>query len=286
MNRPLRSALLFTTLAATSACASSTPSLSNTELVLQVLEQGIGDKDLELIETHVAEDYIQHSAAAADGRQGLLDFLEQGPALGVEVHRVLEDGDKVAAHVSYTFPDGTTLVAFDVFRVENAQLVEHWDALQPAVDASATVSGRSMVDGPTEVTDEALTELNRALVTEFVEVVLTRGEFERVGDFVSAETYLQHNPGAGDGLEGLETFVASLSDQGLAFGYTRTPLVVASGNFVLTGSEGFFGPSGSEPFAVFYDLFRVEEGKIVEHWDVIPTPAPDPNQLPHDNGLF
>ena len=55
---------------------------------------------------------------------------------------------------------------------------------------------------------------------------------------------------------------------------------------MLIGSEGFFGPSDDPPYAVFYDLFRIDSGKIVEHWDVIPTPAPDPNNLLHDNGLF
>lgn len=71
----------------------------------------------------------------------------------------------------------------------------------------------------------------------------------------------------------------------MTFFYTRTPLVVAQGDMVLVGSEGVFGPADDPPFAVFYDLFRVEDGRIVEHWDVIP-PSPDPDALPHSNGFF
>ncbi len=240
-----------------------------------------GDRDA--IETLVREDYVQHSALAADGRQGLLDSLDVLATLAVERHRTLVDGNLVALHQTYTFPDGARQVAFDVFRVEGGQLAEHWDALQPEV--TETVSGRSMTDGPTGPTDLERTEANRALVVEFVAAVLTRGEFDRLPELISTGAYAQHNPLIGDGLEGLGTFTSGLAEAGIAFFYTRSPLVVAEGDFVLVGSEGAFGPAEDPPFAIFYDLFRVEDGLIVEHWDVIP-PSPDPTALPHDNGFF
>ena len=259
---------------------------SNASIAQRVLKDGLEQRDSSVILELVAPNYIQHSAAASDGREGFLDFVNNGPELGIQIHRVVEDGDLVAVHATYTFPGDKMMVAFDVFRVEDGRLAEHWDALQAAVPASESVSGRTMVDGPTDVTDLDATEANRKLVAEFTDVVLTQGKFDRITEFVSSKTYLQHNPGAGDGLDGLNTFVGSLAEAGLGFGYTRTPLVVAAGNFVLTASEGFFGPSGSKPFAVFYDLYQVDDGKIVEHWDVIPSPAPNPDELPHGNGLF
>jgi predicted SnoaL-like aldol condensation-catalyzing enzyme len=54
---------------------------------------------------------------------------------------------------------------------------------------------------------------------------------------------------------------------------------VAEGNFVVTASEGTLG---GEPTA-FFDLFRVEDGWIVEHWDVIST---IPSEMAHENGKF
>ncbi|MEL6179256.1 MAG: nuclear transport factor 2 family protein [Myxococcota bacterium] len=264
----------------------TTDNLTNTELAVRLLTQGIGEKDAEVINALVRPDYIQHSALMGDGRQGLLDYVAASPPVSVDVHRVLEDGDMVALHVSYTLPDDTTLIAFDVFRVQDNQLAEHWDALQPAVPASESASGRSMVDGPTEVTDLGQTEANRALVSAFVDAFFVKGQLDRADEFISAETYMQHNPAAMDGLDSLLELFNTLSAMGLSVGYTRVPLVIAQGNMVLTGAEGFFGPSGEASYAVFYDLWRVEDGTIVEHWDVVPSPALDPAEMPHSNGWF
>ncbi|MEM9491430.1 MAG: nuclear transport factor 2 family protein, partial [Myxococcota bacterium] len=231
------------------------------------------------------EDYIQHSAFVADGRQGLIDALPTMAALKIELHRTLVDGDLVALHQTYEFPDGQRMVAFDVFRTQDGQLAEHWDALQAEVPANQTVSGRSMVDGATAVTDLDKTEANRALVTEFVDQVLGKGQFDRITDYVSTAQYDQHNPLVADGIEGLIGFAEGLAQQGLTFYFTATPIVVAQGNFVLTGSEGALGPVDNPGYAVIYDLFRVEDGKIVEHWDVVPE-SPDPAALPHGNGFF
>lgn len=245
----------------------------------------VGAQDVGALEALVRPDYIQHSAFAADGRQGLIDALPTLGAIKVETHRTLVDGDLVALHQTYELPDGTRMVAFDIFRVEGGQLAEHWDALQAEVPAAQSASGRSMVDGHTEVSDLEQTEANRALVSEFVREVLTKGRFDKLGDYLSTAQYDQHNPFATDGIEGLLGLAQGLAEQGVTFYFTRTPLVVAEGNFVLTASEGVFGPSDSPPYAIFYDLFRVEGGKIVEHWDVIPQ-GPDADALPHDNGFF
>lgn len=255
------------------------------DVVVDSVFGAIASGDDAAVRELVREDYIQHSSLAADGIEGLFaaaDFLR---ASEITRHRTIVEGDRVALHQTYVFPDGTRWVAFDVFRVEAGRLAEHWDALQMEVPASETVSGRSMTDGPTTITDTANTVANRALVTEFIDVVLTQGRFDEIGNYISSESYAQHNPGVGDGIEGVGAFAASLAEAGLVFAYTDSPLVVAEGNFVFVGSEGVFGPEESPPYAIFYDLFRVEDGLIVEHWDVIP-PSPDPSTLPHDNGFF
>jgi hypothetical protein len=87
--------------------------------------------------------------------------------------RVITEGDMVVLHNTYENAQALgadTLVAFDVFRVEDGQVVEHWDNLQ--VPPTETVSGRSMTDGPTEVVDLELTAQNKTVVEGFIADVL------------------------------------------------------------------------------------------------------------------
>jgi predicted SnoaL-like aldol condensation-catalyzing enzyme len=269
---------------------STTASLSpqealNLDIAKRVLSEGLIGGDTAVINELVREDYIQHNAQANDGRAGLLafvGFLQTQPGNAVTFHRELADGDYVALHSTYGTGAGRT-VAFDVFRLAGGQLAEHWDALQPWVDASATASGNTLVDGETEVTDRALTERNRTLVTNLVREVFVEGQIGRLPVYLDVNNYVQHNPQAPNGLDGLVQFFATAQAQGIEIGYTDSPLVVADGNFVLVGSEGYYGTRAD--YAVFYDLFRVDQERVVEHWDIIP-PEIDLDAIPHDNGLF
>jgi predicted SnoaL-like aldol condensation-catalyzing enzyme len=260
---------------------------ANVVVATRVLREGLIGGDTAVINELVRADYIQHNLQAMDGRAGLLAFVAflqtQGPG-AIEIHRVLANGNYVALHSTYG-TGANRQVAFDVFRLDNGQLAEHWDALTPWVEASDSVSGNTLVDGATEVSDRDKTQQNRELVLSFVEAVFQRGQLERLPEFIG-DTYIQHNPQAPSGLAGLQGFFANLQTQGLAVGFTDSPLVVADGNFVLVGSEGFFGAPDVKPYAVFYDLFRVDAGKLVEHWDVIPTLPANLADIPHDNGVF
>ena len=63
--------------------------------------------------------------------------------------------------------------------------------------------------------------------------------------------------------------------------YVRIHKVLGEGNFVLVVSEGSF--AGKE--VAFYDLFRVESGKIAEHWDIIESLLPA-TEWKNQNGKF
>ena len=140
-----------------------------------------------------------------------------------------------------------------------------------------TASGRSQTDGPAQPADVD-TAASRALVQEFAQRVLQDADYSVLTDYISTETYLQHNPEAADGLAGFGAAAAKWAEQGKQLVYKTVHKVVAEGDLVLLQSEGEFGG----PVA-YWDLFRVAGGKIVEHWDVI---APVPAALPHTNGLF
>ncbi|MGW0946598.1 nuclear transport factor 2 family protein [Streptomyces sp. NPDC002623] len=252
--------------------------MSNKEIVVQATGELFGKKDPGAVDRWVSDDYRQHSSLAADGPEALRQLVTGLPeGFRYEGARVIADGNLVALHGVYHGFGPAPLVAFDLFRVDaNGRLAEHWDALTPLV--TVTASGRTQTDGPSAPSDPDATEANRKLVTEFAERVLKGADYSVLTDFISTETYRQHNPEAADGLDGFGAAAAKWAEHGKNLVYKTIHRVVAEGDLVLLQSEGEFGV----PVA-YWDLFRVADGRIVEHWDVI---APVPTELPHSNGLF
>ena len=159
---------------------------------------------------YTGQRYTQHSTGVKDGQAGFIeffdDFLGRNPDREIEIVRSFTDGDLVFLHVTQRLNGGEARwITMDILRADaDGRMIEHWDVIAEWVDD--TVSGHSQVDGPTTVTDLDRTEGNKALVRDFVQQVLTEGRAERIGDYVSSESYVQHNPLVGDGLEGLGTF--------------------------------------------------------------------------------
>ena len=210
--------------------------------------------------------YIQHNLAVGDGLSGFGAVLQQLPAGSAKVKtvRLLQDGEYVVAHTVYNFFGPK--IGFDVFRFENGKIVEHWDNLQTTPD-QPNPSGRTMTDGATEVADLEKTDSNKALVTAFVNDVLVSGKLDKLPGYFDGDNYLQHNPAIADGLSGLGAALKAMADQGITMKYTRVHKVLGQGNFVLVISEGEFAGKSTS----FYDLFRVHQGKIAEHWDTMET---------------
>lgn len=252
------------------------------EIVLAALSAIFTDYDPAATEALLAPDYIQHNPAVPTGRAPILGFLPALAESGISVttHRILAQGDHVVAHSTYQNAQAfgaETLVGFDVFRLENGKVAEHWDNL--ARVAPPNPSGRTQTDGATELADRDRSEANTALVGDFLDAVLVGGDGARAAEFISTETYIQHNSRIGDGLDGLGAALAAMADQGITMEYTTVHKVIAEGNFVFAMSEGAFGGAPT----AFFDLFRVDDGRIVEHWDVI---AEIPQEMAHDNGKF
>jgi predicted SnoaL-like aldol condensation-catalyzing enzyme len=226
------------------------------------------------------ERYIQHNLAVADGLAGfgaLLAQLPQGSAR-VDTRRVFADGDYVFAHTAYDFFGPK--IGFDVFRFEQGKIVEHWDNLQQT-PAMPNPSGRTMIDGPTIAADFGATAANKALVRAFVLEVLIGGQMEKLATYLDGEAYRQHNPQIGDGLAGLSAALEAMARAGVTMTYDRLHFVLGEGDFVLAASDGSFDGK----HVAFYDLFRIEAGRIVEHWDTI-EPIPERSQWKNENGKF
>jgi predicted SnoaL-like aldol condensation-catalyzing enzyme len=255
-----------------------TPLSSNKQRVVALLKS-IETGDPTPISAINPNNYIQHNLAASDGLQGFGELLSQLPPNSAKANtvRVFQEGDYVFAHTAYDFFGPK--IGFDIFRFEDGLIVEHWDNLQET--AGPNPSGHSMVDGPTNATDLDKTDQNKSLVRQFVDDILINGRMEGLAGYYDGDTYTQHNPQIGDGLSGLGAALQALAAQGITMKYDRIHQVLGEGNFVLVVSEGSFGGQHTS----FYDLFRVENGKIAEHWDTI-EPIPARQSWKNDNGKF
>ena len=122
-------------------------------------------------------------------------------------------------------------------------------------------------------------EANKKTVMAFYEAGLNNKDFEAASKFIG-ERYVQHNPLIADGIEGFKTFLGFLKETlpGLRGEIKK---ILAEGDYVILHAHGVRAP-GDRGSAII-DIFKLENGKIVEHWDVMqPTPESAVNQ----NGMF
>ena len=226
--------------------------------------------------------YIQHNLAIGDGLAGFGEIVKNAPPQGFKANivRAFQDGDYVVLHNEYDFFGPKA--GFDVFRFEDGKIVEHWDNLSEITPPNP--SGRTQFDGAMNITDKEKTEANKQLVGNFVKDVLQGGQVDKLTTYINPNKYIQHNSGIADGLDGLGAALKYFAENGYVMKYDKIHKVLGEGNFVLTMSEGKFGKGEGEPSS-FYDLFRVENGQIVEHWDIIETILPK-SEWKNNNGKF
>ena len=231
--------------------------------------EGIRDgKVREAVTKYTGDRYTQHSAGVADGIEGFVEFfepfVERCPSRDIQVVRAFEDGKYVFVHVFQDINNGEAKwVTADIFETDdNDKIVEHWDIIQAYEEK--IVSGRTMVDGPTEITDLDKTDENKALIQNFFDDVLIGGNFKNVTNYISTQQYDQHNPSVGDGLEGFGKHVQEMAEKGITSSYEKLHILIGQGNFVAALSHTKIS---GEDWA-FIDLFRIKDEKIVEHWDI------------------
>lgn len=259
------------------------PKMTNIQKALELINT-FATGDTQKAAGLLAEGYIQHNLAYGTGRDayvGSVAYLASAPVkTTVNNIRSFADGDKVFLQTVYNFAGAGEQVAFDIFRFDdNGKIAEHWDNL--AALAAPNPSGHTQTDGAMAITDPDKTEENRKLVEDFLYDVMQGNHPEKTPDYFDGDTYIQHNTGIADGLSGLGTALAALAEQGIQMIYTTVHQVLAQGNFVLAVSEGTFGDAPT----AYYDLWRVENGKIAEHWDVMETIA-DKSTWANNNGKF
>ncbi|MBX2822955.1 MAG: nuclear transport factor 2 family protein [Rhodothermaceae bacterium] len=227
--------------------------------------EGIRDGNArEAVTKYTGARYTQHSTGVRDGVEGFVEFFEpfikRNPNRDIQIVRGFEDGQYVFVHAYQSLNDGEAeWVTTDFFDTdENDKIIEHWDVI--AAYSSKTPSGHTSTDGATEVTDLHKTAENKELVRNLIRDVLMNEAPERIDEYISADQYIQHNAEVPDGLEHFKA-LALAEDRPLM--YQEIVLLVGKGNFVATLSKATWEGA---PLAQV-DIFRIENGKVVEHWD-------------------
>jgi predicted SnoaL-like aldol condensation-catalyzing enzyme len=118
----------------------------NKQHVLEFYDKAINQKDFAAASEYLGSHYTQHNPTAADGPEGLRAFIqflrENYPNAHSEIKRVFAEGDYVILHVHSIREPGTRGRAiFDLFKLEDGKIIEHWDTIQDIPETSANPNG-------------------------------------------------------------------------------------------------------------------------------------------------
>ena len=126
-----------------------------------------------------------------------------------------------------------------------------------------------------------MTEGNRLVIQAFVEDVLIHGHLEKMDEHINQGLYTEHNPRVGDNLSELCDTLSPSTDSRFSIKYEQCHRLLAEGDFVLSVCEGYINQNQSS----FFDLYRLQDGKIVEHWDTTEI-IPSRSEWKNNNGKF
>jgi predicted SnoaL-like aldol condensation-catalyzing enzyme len=118
----------------------------NKKIVREFYDLAINKKDFDAASKYLGPEYIQHNQRAADGAEGLKNFIQflrtKFPDAHSEIKRIFADGDYVILHVHAVRIPGTRGAAVvDIFRLQDGKIVEHWDVHEDILEKPANQNG-------------------------------------------------------------------------------------------------------------------------------------------------
>jgi predicted SnoaL-like aldol condensation-catalyzing enzyme len=137
----------------------------------------------------------------------------------------------------------------------------------------------ALTASPIHAADTQQAEMNKKTVLEFYEKGLNQKDFEAASRYFGPR-YTQHNPNAADGPEGFKAFLQFLREK-FPNSHSEIKRAFADGDYVILHVHAVREP-GTRGVAIV-DIFKLENGKIVEHWDVA---QPMPEKSANSNGMF
>jgi len=277
------------------ALQSADPMLAaNKRLVFDLWRSVVDAGHVELADELLIEGYTQHSPVLRTGRKAFKEIFSVVPRR--EIPELVEpplvasiaEGSLVAMALLERIParegaSGYTTVHFNLFRVDGGRLAEHWHSVQTAPGPDVPVpeeGGPQPVTGTSGAAQLALLESpdprladNKRLVFDVWRQIVDAGHEELADRYLDAG-FIEHNPNAAPGREGFKAYFAARADLPVEASI-RAPLVamVAEGDLVVLATmQEHPHPSrvGRTYTTTWFDMFRVVDGRLAEHWDAAP----------------
>jgi predicted SnoaL-like aldol condensation-catalyzing enzyme len=257
----------------------------NETLVVYMFQQLLYNNDSSLIDKYVSPTYIQHNPTLSDGPQGLRQYIDwrraQNPQPRNLLWRVVAQGDLVSIQNVYQQNGADFADIVDTFRVENGKLAEHWDVIQFVTgetvggnDLYSTLSSpRNDMPDPT-----ASTRRSEQIVESYFNGLWETHNPNVIDRYLASNLY-QHDPvlpnGSAAVLGAYETERAAHPNA-----VVSSEMWIAQGDYVTVRYH--YQPTPADRGQAVAETFRVRDGKIVEHWDVVqdvPATSANPNTM-------
>lgn len=233
--------------------------ISNKQRVLLFYKLIVGQRKAELIPEFVREDYLQHNPMVKQGRAGITEMINYlktlpPPPEGAvsPIIRAIQEGDLVVTHLDIQFM-GKRMAVIDIFKLKDGMLAEHWDVIQELPDQTGYAV--TATNGTSAVNTTASAHQSKAVVMQFYDAVIggaSPAQFIKSG-------YAEHDAAVITSNAGLYNYLINDIDRDI-----KIHQMIAEGDFVMVQSE--FKRNGS--LFSFFELFRIEDDQIAEHWSV------------------
>ncbi len=259
---------------------------ANKAIIQRLYDEALNGRNVDLLDELYASDYTEHSEALLGGVEVLkttfLSNFNQFPDAIWEIKRMAADDDLVWVHaqINPTGEQGNEwvgLAIIEIYRLKDGRIVEHWESQQYIPEE--TVSGHTMFEeltpAVTEPVSEEEMERNKEVIRKlWAEFFNPPHNFDILPAIYGAN-HKEHNPGEPDGVDGLIEIFTGLFEQEPNFG-AEILLLSADGPYVWLYNQPMIIGAEENPLAAGKgaDIYKMADGKIIEHWDVILYPSP------------
>ena len=258
---------------------------------LQQMFKAAQQKDFDAFMATAADPYIQHSPDLPDGMKPVWDLLGNRPA-GFSSKQIqwigekgfLDNGNYLIMFREVDRGDGTGLSKIvDIMRFDNeGKYAEHWDIRQPLAantksGHSETGAAKTFLDNPVSYSKKQ-EEKNKNRAAKYLNHAFNLGQLDKALEAFADPDYIQHNPMLPDGIK---TLIGAFKSGKLPAHCYDIKHVFAQNDLVVVFSKVTTGGK----IEAIVDIFRMRDGKMVEHWDIVEA-VPADKDMPHRNGMF